>query len=77
FASTLAKSDLGKGETFSSYPLLQLLEEPSLPETPTAPKPTIVLIGALFGSIFSTTGLTLLWWRQRIQTYVKRRGRPG
>lgn len=64
FASTLTKIDLSKGDPFASFPMIQMIEEPSLPEEPSAPKPKLVMAGALLGSVFFTLGLTLLWWRQ-------------
>lgn len=66
FTSTLAKVDLGKSDPFGSYPLVQLVEPPSLPEEPSAPRKKLVIIGAGVGSIFITAGLTLLWWRNEI-----------
>lgn len=64
FASTLTKIDLSKGDLFASFPMIQIIEEPSLPEKPSAPKPKLVYVGALFGSILVSAGLTLLWWRE-------------
>jgi uncharacterized protein involved in exopolysaccharide biosynthesis len=66
FTSTLAKVDLGKSDPFGSYPLIQLVEPPSLPVDPSAPRKKLVIIGAGLGSIFITAGLTLLWWRKEI-----------
>ena len=64
FASTLTKIDLSKGDPFASFPMIQIIEEPTLPEKPSAPKPKLVLAGAVVGSLFVTAGLTLLWWRE-------------
>lgn len=64
FASTLTKIDLSKGDPFASFPMIQIIEEPTLPTEPSAPKPKLVMAGALIGSIFVSTGLTLLWWRE-------------
>ena len=66
FTSTLAKVDLGKSDPFGSYPLVQLVEPPSLPEDPSAPRKKLVIMGAGMGSIFITAGLTILWWRNEI-----------
>ena len=63
FAATLAKLDLGRNDPFGAYPLVQIIEEPSLPQDPTEPKKAVVLAGTLFGSLLITTGLTLIWWR--------------
>ncbi|NJO95819.1 MAG: hypothetical protein HC764_07115 [Pleurocapsa sp. CRU_1_2] len=64
FASTLTKIDLSKGDPFASFPMIQIIEEPTLPAEPSAPKPKLVLAGAFVGSLFVTGGLTLLWWRE-------------
>lgn len=64
FASTLTKIDLSKGDPFASFPMIQVIEEPTLPSEPSAPKPKLVMAGAVVGSLFVTAGLTLLWWRE-------------
>lgn len=63
FTSTLAKVDLSKSDPYGSFPLLQLVEDPDLPEEPTAPRPQLVLVGAALGSTLITLALTLIWWR--------------
>jgi uncharacterized protein involved in exopolysaccharide biosynthesis len=65
FSSTLASSDLGKSKLLGSYPEVQLLAEPSLPESPTSPKKKLVLLGAALGSLLLDTGLGLLWFHKR------------
>ncbi|WP_445635055.1 Lipopolysaccharide biosynthesis protein [Nostoc sp. DSM 114161] len=65
FSSTLARLDLGKSNAFGSYPLIQIIAEPSLSDSPTAPKKAYVYLGAAAGSVFSTIGITLLWLRDR------------
>ncbi|AFY27562.1 hypothetical protein [Cyanobium gracile] len=64
FASTLAQLDLGQGDLFSAYPLIQMAVEPTMPDKPSAPKTTFVLAGAVAGSFFSSFGLWLLWVRK-------------
>lgn len=63
FASTLAKIDLGKSDIFTAYPLMQKVDEPSLPEEPSSPSTPLILAGAILGTCFSNAGLILLWWR--------------
>ncbi len=72
FTSTLAKVDLGKSDPFGSFPLLQLVEEASLPDKPTAPKTKLVLVGTILGSFLVTFGLTLIWWRSPILAALKK-----
>ncbi|NJM28058.1 MAG: hypothetical protein HC856_07140 [Pseudanabaena sp. RU_4_16] len=71
FASTLAKLDLGKSDIFASYPIAQLIAEPTLPDTASSPKPLYVFLGAGVSSLLIATGLILLWWRQEISPFGK------
>ncbi|MDX2098796.1 MAG: hypothetical protein SFW36_13555 [Leptolyngbyaceae cyanobacterium bins.59] len=64
FASTIAKLDLGQGDIFAAYPMLQMAVQPNLPDKPTSPKKGLILTGAFLGSIFSSTGLAILWIRK-------------
>ncbi len=72
FASTLTKIDLSKGDPFASFPMIQIIEEPTLPSEPSAPKPKLVYAGALFGSILVSAGLTLIWWREPLTQIAKK-----
>jgi uncharacterized protein involved in exopolysaccharide biosynthesis len=64
FASTLTKLDLGQGDLFTAFPLVQMAVEPSLPVKPSAPKRGFVLAGAFVGSLLSSVGLWILWSRK-------------
>ena len=64
FTTALAKVDIGKSDRFSSYPLVQLLAEPTLPEKPDTIGRNLALLGAIAGSFFSLFGLILLWIRK-------------
>ena len=72
FASTLTKIDLSKGDPFASFPMMQVIEEPSLPNEPSAPKPTLVLAGTVVGCLLVSTGLTILWWREPLVKVSKK-----
>ncbi|MEH2175581.1 GumC family protein [Nostoc sp.] len=65
FSSTLTRLDIGKSNTFGSYPLIQIVAQPSLSESPTQPKKSYVYLGATVGSILSSIGFALLWLRDR------------
>lgn len=65
FSTTLTRLDIGKSNAFGSYPLIQIVAEPSLPDSPTEPKKSYVYLGAGLGSLFSTTGVVLLWLHDR------------
>ena len=64
FASTLTKLDLSKGDRFASFPMMQIIEKPTLSTDPSAPKPKLVMAGTIVGCLLITTGLTILWWRE-------------
>ncbi len=72
FASTLTKIDLSRNDPFSSFPLIQVIEEPTLPATPTSPKPTLIYVGSFLGSLLITAGLTLIWWREFLTRIMKK-----
>ncbi|MDJ0726763.1 MAG: hypothetical protein QNJ38_16785 [Prochloraceae cyanobacterium] len=72
FASTLTKIDLSRNDPFNSFPLIQIIEEPTLPEDPTSPKPKLVLAGAFLGSLLISSGLTLIWWRESLTIVLKK-----
>ncbi|WP_110686016.1 GumC family protein [Salinicola aestuarinus] len=64
FSSALARLDTNKSDPFSSYPLVQTFESPSLPEAPSSPSVVLAIAGAVVATIFVITGFLLLWLRQ-------------
>lgn len=64
FSSTVTKLDIGKLNTFASYPPIQLLTKASLPNTPTSPQKSLAFLGAALGSLFLTSGLLSFWLRE-------------
>ena len=64
FTTALAKVDIGKSDHFSSYPLVQLLAEPSVPEKPETLDRKLALLGGVAGSLLSLFGIILLWVRK-------------
>ncbi|BAY92007.1 MULTISPECIES: GumC family protein [unclassified Tolypothrix] len=67
FSTTLTRLDIGKSNAFGSYPFMQIVNEPSLPDKPSYPKKEYVYIGATVGSILLTSGIFLLSLRARHQ----------
>jgi uncharacterized protein involved in exopolysaccharide biosynthesis len=67
FSSSIAKLDLGKSSISASYPQIQVLSQPSLPEESAGPKKNLLLLGATLGSLFCTSGILTLWRRDRSQ----------
>lgn len=72
FSSTVTRLDLSKSDIFASYPQIQTIAKPNLPKEASSPKTKLLLLGAAMGSLFLTTGLLSLWWRDR-----KRYPRPA
>ncbi|MCT7970927.1 GumC family protein [Laspinema olomoucense] len=64
FSSMLTRLDLSQSNISASYPPMLLLTEPNLPSKPTAPQKLLLLATAM-GSIFLTSGLFGLWYRDR------------
>lgn len=64
FTSALARIDTGKSDLYVSYPLLQMLAEPTVPDKPSSPRTVLVLAGMFAGTLFTTIGLALLWIRK-------------
>ena len=65
FSSTLTKLDLSKSNTSNAHPSFQVIEQPNIPKKTSSPNSKLVLLGTSIGSFFLTTGLSLLWWRDR------------
>ncbi|MBD2310717.1 hypothetical protein H6G20_03365 [Desertifilum sp. FACHB-1129] len=65
FSSTLASLDAGRSNIFGSYPRIQLLTDPSLPDGQSSPNKKLVFLGAALCMLFINTGLFALWLRQR------------
>ncbi len=63
FSSTLTQLDMSKSNIFASYPRIQMLTHPALPEEPSSPKTLLALLGAGMSSVFFTAGFLLLWMR--------------
>jgi uncharacterized protein involved in exopolysaccharide biosynthesis len=64
FSSALARIDTNKQDPFASYPLVQTLEEPSVPRSPSAPSPKIAYAGAVGATLLLLIGFGLVWLRQ-------------
>lgn len=72
FVSSLTKIDLSKGDPFASFPMMQVIEQPTLPVEASAPKPTLVLAGTIVGCLLVSMGLTILWWREPLVKVSKK-----
>lgn len=66
FSSALARTDTGKADIYSSYPLVQVLEDPSLPDTPSSPKRLLAVAAGVGASLCLAMALLLAWLRRPI-----------
>ena len=64
FASAMARTQTSKVDLYASYPLVQVLEDPSLPVAPSSPKRKIALAAGGAGTLFMLIGLILGWVRR-------------
>ncbi|MEO0423778.1 MAG: hypothetical protein AAF184_15680 [Pseudomonadota bacterium] len=66
FASALARQDVNKSDYFASYPMVQLLEAPTLPRKPSGPKRKLAVAGGVLASVMLVASMLLAWLRQPI-----------
>ena len=64
FTTALAKLDIGKSDRFDSYPMVQLLAKPVLPDRPDRMAAILAVLGGTVGSLLVLIGLSLLWKRK-------------
>ncbi|MDT0682976.1 hypothetical protein RM543_09780 [Roseicyclus sp. F158] len=64
FASAMARTQTSKTDLYASYPLVQVLENPSLPEVPSSPKDKLALAAGVAATLFLLMGLLLGWIRR-------------
>lgn len=64
FTTALAKLDIGKSDRFASYPMVQLLAKPVLPDRPDRMAAILAVLGGTAGSLLVLIGLSLLWIRK-------------
>lgn len=66
FASAIARTQSSKSDFYASYPLVQVLENPSLPERPTSPNKKLAVAAGGAATFMMLIGLLLGWSRQAI-----------
>lgn len=66
FTSAAARLEASKADVFASYPVVQLLTEPSLPADIHSPITGLGIAAGTVGIIFITSGVTVLCNRRRI-----------
>ncbi|MBW4520394.1 MAG: hypothetical protein KME16_11915 [Scytolyngbya sp. HA4215-MV1] len=76
FSSTIARFDVGKLDAFGSYPAIQILEEPTQPDSPSDPNKKLILLGATLCSFFITSALISAWTRKQWMSKLTRMTSP-
>ena len=73
FASAMARSQSTKADVYASYPLVQVLENPSRPDRPSSPNDTLAIAAGAAASVMFALGLCLAWIRQSVIARLLRR----
>ena len=68
FASAIARSESTKTDIYASYPLIQVLENPSLPDLPSSPRRKLAIAAGIAASFMLLVGLVLAWVRKPLIT---------
>ncbi|MBK5951727.1 hypothetical protein CH339_12005 [Rhodobium orientis] len=77
FASALARMNTTRNDVFASYPMVQVVEQPTIEWEPSSPKKKIALGAAGAASLFFLMGLTLTWIRRPLIDKLLTRGEDG
>ncbi|ETX28228.1 hypothetical protein [Roseivivax isoporae] len=66
FATAMARTKSSRSELYASYPMVQVLEDPSLPTRPSSPRRTLALAAGGVATLMLLTGLGLAWIRSSV-----------
>lgn len=66
FASAMARTETRKSDVYASYPLVQVLEDASLPLSPSSPNRMVALAAGIGASMMFLIALVLAWVRRPI-----------
>jgi uncharacterized protein involved in exopolysaccharide biosynthesis len=66
FASAIARTESSKSNVYASYPLVQVLEDPSLPERPSSPNRKLANLAGIAATMMMLFGLSLGWIRNAL-----------
>ncbi|WP_288926657.1 hypothetical protein [uncultured Maritimibacter sp.] len=64
FASAMARAQTTKSDLYASYPLVQVLEDPNLPDQPSSPRKKLALAAGIAATLMLFMGLALGWMRR-------------
>lgn len=74
FASAIARTQSSKSDIYASYPLVQVLENPTLAEAPSSPRRKIAIAAGLAATVMVLIGLSLAWVRGALIGRLLRKG---
>jgi uncharacterized protein involved in exopolysaccharide biosynthesis len=63
FASAIARAQSSKLDVYASYPLVQVLENPSLPTKPSSPNRKLALMAGIAATLMLLFSLAMGWIR--------------
>lgn len=66
FASAIARTQSTKSDVYASYPLVQVLENPSLPDAPSSPNRKLAVGAGIAATLMMVLGLLLGWMRSAV-----------
>ena len=66
FASAIARTQSTKSDVYASYPLVQVLENPSLPDRPSSPNRKLAVAAGGAATVMMLLGLLLGWMRSAV-----------
>ncbi|MFZ5962524.1 GumC family protein [Thalassococcus sp. BH17M4-6] len=66
FASAIARTQSTKSDVYASYPLVQVLENPSLPDRPSSPNRKLAIAAGGAATMMMMLGLLLGWMRSAV-----------
>ena len=73
YTSAAARIEAGKADVFASYPVIQILTTPSIPEEIDSPITALGLVAGAVGMVFITLGVTVLCNRRRLTKLLLKR----
>jgi uncharacterized protein involved in exopolysaccharide biosynthesis len=69
FTSALARLDTNKADIYASYPMVQFLAEPDLPERPASPHIGLAFAGGILATLLALAGWSMAWLRR---TFIRK-----
>ena len=66
FATAIARTQSTKSDVYASYPLVQVLENPSLPDRPSSPNRKLAIAAGGAATLMMLMGLLMGWMRSAV-----------